>query len=281
MTKDPTQAWLNAAGRFPLLPKTELIRLAKKRDQSVAGSPSYIKVINKITEHNLRLVPSVVRKYIGKRVGFTMSSEVVCDLLQQGYIGLRRAAEKYDPSRGYAFSTYAHSWIYQSVTRWHNSRDRVVYVPESAMTETLYRIRHGKPSKGQTGRTAQSVCDAALRSMSTSSIDVILTGKDEDQSRLVDMLGEGNRLIPTTDEPSSAILRLRELMAECQIDSKAQDVVIAYAQRGRMSIVAAKLKINQKVCRSIFDKTLEVLKTRAAQKAEERAALVAVRLKSN
>ena len=62
MTNDPIQAWLNAAGRFPLLPQTEMIRLAKKRDTLEPNSKAYIKIINKICEHNLRLVPNVVRQ---------------------------------------------------------------------------------------------------------------------------------------------------------------------------------------------------------------------------
>ena len=81
-----------------------------------------------------------------------MSSEVTCDLLQQGYIGLRRAAEKYDASRGYTFSTYATNWISQAFSRWHNTHDRAVYIPENSMTELLYRRRHGKPSKSKNGK---------------------------------------------------------------------------------------------------------------------------------
>ena len=114
MTVDPIQLWLNAAGRFPLLPSVEMIRLAKKRDTLEPGSAAYVKIINKICEHNLRLVPNVARKYLSKRKGLSMRSEVAGDLLQQGYLGLRRAAEKFDATRGFAFSTYAYSWIYSS-----------------------------------------------------------------------------------------------------------------------------------------------------------------------
>ena len=81
---DSIQSWLNSAGRFPLLPKTELIRLTKKRDTLEPGSKAYIKIINKICEHNLRLVPGLVRKYLSKRTGYHMNSDVTNDLLQQG-----------------------------------------------------------------------------------------------------------------------------------------------------------------------------------------------------
>ena len=263
MTNDPIQAWLNAAGRFPLLPKSEMIRLAKKRDTLKPGSSAYIKVINKICEHNLRLVPNVVRKYINKRVGFSMGSEVISDLLQQGYIGLRRAAEKYDATRGFAFSTYAHSWIYQAFTRWHNSHDRSIYVPEGTMTEVLYRNRHGRPSNAKSKVISEECVNAAYRCSVVGSLDVRLD--DEDGSTLSDMMGNENSLYYDYEsEEVKPSAELNKLMEECGIKPRTQEIVRAYTKRGRMSIVASKLSLSPKHCQNLYQEAIRTMRHKVA-----------------
>ena len=254
MTNDPIQAWLNNAGRYPLLPTTELLRLAKKRDTLTPGSKAYVKVINKICLHNLRLVPNIVRKYLTKRVGYTMSSEVTGDLLQQGYLGLRRAAEKYDAAKGYTFSTYAHPWIYQAFCRWHNCRDRAIYVPENAMTEVLYIRRNGKRSSSKNGRIAQEILNAATRTMDITSIDR-RAGNDDDATSLSELIGEDNRIL--SDEPvdeQRGERMLRRLMDECGIKLRTQEIVLTYARRGRMSVVAAKFSLSPVPARACIGK---------------------------
>ena len=275
---DHIQFWLNSAGRFPLLPKSELIRLAKKRDTFEVGSAGYIKIINKICEHNLKLVPNIVRKYLSKRAGLSMSSEVASDLLQQGYIGLRRAAEKYDGKRGFTFSTYAHSWIYQAMTRWHNSSDRTIYVPENSITELLYRRRHGRPSDNKNGRIASDIIAAAAHSIAISSLDK-QAGDDEDAT-LMDLMNEDNRIISRHSEPEGRqILELRELMAECGIRPKVQDVVLLYAKRPRMSIVAAKVQMTQKHCQNVYGVAVRTMKEHVAAKEAAKRERIAVRMK--
>ena len=277
MTTDPIQAWLNNAGRYPLLPANEILRLAKKRDTLAPGSKAYVKLINKICMHNLRLVPRIVSKYLAKRNGCSMSSEVASDLLQQGYLGLRRAAEKFDASRGFAFSTYAQSWIYQSFSRWHNNLDRAIYVPENAMTELLYRRRHGHKSKSRNGRIAQELLDAAERTMDVTSIDR-MAGNDDDATSLCELIGEENRLISNepTDEKRGERM-LRQLMDECGIKARTQEIVVSYARRGRMTIVAAKLSLTPKHCQNLYQEAVRDMKA----KVEEKEAAKAVRMGKN
>ena len=267
---DQIQSWLNNAGRYPLLPTEELIRLAQKRDTLTPGSKEYVKVINKICTHNLRLVPVVVRRYLDKRVGFTMNSECAGDLLQQGYIGLRRAAEKFDPGRGYTFSTYAHSWIYQSFSRWHNSHDRAIYVPENAMTEVLYRKRNGKRSKSKNGRIGDSILQAAIRTMDISSIDQ-RTGSEDDDCFVGELLSDENRLYSTepVDEKRGE-RKLRDLMDDCGIKKRTQEIVIGYAQRGRMSIVASKLSLSPRHCQNLYQEAIREMKARVQEKEADR-----------
>ncbi len=277
MTHDPIQSWLNAAGRFPLLPKTEIIRLAKKRDTLEPGSQAYIKVINKICEHNLRLIPKVVRQYLAKRVGYSMNDIVAADLLQQGYIGMRRAAEKFDPTKGYAFSTYANSWIHQAMTRWHNSHDRMVYIPENTMCEFLYRRRHGHPSKSKNGRIRDAVLNAAASTMHISSIDARL-GEDED-GFVGDLLSDENRIIDKTSAPDGkGIIQLRDLMAECGIKPRTQDIVLSYAKRGRMSMVATRLSLSEKHCQNLYQEAVRTMKAAVIAKEEAKAQALADRL---
>ena len=279
MSNDPIQAWLNSAGRFPLLPQEEIIRLANKRDTLKPGTAAYVKVINKITNHNLRLVPNVVRRYLAKRVGFSMSSDVALDLLQQGYLGLRRAAEKFDAARGFTFSTYAYSWIYQSFSRWHNSHDRAIYIPENAMTEVLYIKRHGKRSKSKNGTIGEDVLNAIRGSMEVSSIDK-QSNNDEDACTVAELMCDDNRLI--SNEPTlegRGELKLRDLMAECGIKPKTQDVVISYARRGRMSIVAAKLGLKTRTCQNLYQEAVREMKAKVAEKEAAKAAVLAARLK--
>lgn len=276
MSKDPIQAWLNAAGRYPLLPKSEMLRLAKKRDTLEPGSPEYIKLINKFCEHNLRLVPNVVRTYLGKRIGYSMSSEVASDLLQQGYMGLRRAAEKFDASRGFTFATYAQRWIYQSVTRWHNSFDRAICIPENAMTEVIYVKKHGERSKGRNGRLAQEYLDAATGALDVGSIDR-KANNDEDATTLAELMGEDNRIInPRSVSSGRAEGMLRDLMTDCRIKARTQEIVIAYAKRGRMSIVASKLSISPKHCQNLYQEAVRVMKAEVNRREQS-----ADRLKSN
>ena len=281
MTYDPIQSWLNAAGRFPLLPKSELIRLAKKRDTLEPGSKAYIKVVNKICEHNLRLIPGIVRQYLNKRVGYSMSDAVAADLLQQGYIGLRRAAEKYDAAKGYTFSTYANNWIRQAFTRWHNSVDRSVYIPENTMCEILYRRRNGQPSRSKNGRIGEAVLNSARRSLHVGSIDVRL-GEGDDDGQLVDILCSDNRILDTKSAPEDrAALELRDLMAKCGINPRTQDIVSAYAKRGNMAIVAAKLGLAPKHCQNLYQEAVREMKATVKKEQDLKNQARAVRLKSN
>ena len=279
MSNDPIQSWLNAAGRFPLLPKTEMIRLAKKRDTLEPGSKAYIKVINKICEHNLRLIPAIVRKYLGKRAGYNMSSEVASDLLQQGYIGLRRAAEKYDATRGFTFSTYANNWISQAISRWHNSRDRAIYIPENSMCELLYRRRHGEPSKSKNGRIGDSLLAAAARAVEVSSIDKRAGDCDDDTVTIADMMSDDNRVTSNKSQPEGrAELQLKELMAECMIKPRTQDIVLTYAKRGRMSVVASRLSLSPKHCQNLYQEAVRDMKAKVEEKEAAKAARLAARL---
>lgn len=125
--EDPVQFYLRTIGRVKLLSAAEEIELARR----VAVGDQLAK--KKLIQANLRLVVSVAKKYQGRGLPFL-------DLIQEGNMGLIRAAEKFDPERGYKFSTYATWWIRQGITRALADKSRTIRVPVH-MVETINNLR--------------------------------------------------------------------------------------------------------------------------------------------
>ncbi len=101
---DPVKVYLREIGRVPLLSGEEEIELAIK----IAEGNEYAK--QRLTEANLRLVVSIAKKYVGRGMYFL-------DLIQEGNVGLIKAVDKFDHTKGFKFSTYATWWIRQAITR--------------------------------------------------------------------------------------------------------------------------------------------------------------------
>ncbi len=121
---DPVKMYLKDIGKVPLLSADEERSLAKR----VMEGDEYAK--NKLCEANLRLVVSVAKKYVGK------TSMSLLDLIQEGNIGLLKAVEKFDYTKGFKFSTYATWWIKQAITRAMADQSRVIRIPVH-MVETI------------------------------------------------------------------------------------------------------------------------------------------------
>jgi RNA polymerase primary sigma factor len=113
---DPIKKYLKEIGRTPLLTFEEEIALAK------AYEKGDMKAKEKLTRSNLRLVVSIAKKYLGRRLSFL-------DLIQEGNKGLIRGVEKYDWRRGFKFSTYATWWIRQAITRAIADQSRTIRIP--------------------------------------------------------------------------------------------------------------------------------------------------------
>jgi RNA polymerase sigma factor (sigma-70 family) len=150
-------AWMNAAGRYPVLPKKEVLRIARLIQHNKPGSPKHTKYVNKLVLHNLRLVIAFVHPFMNMKSANKWGSVESLDYLQVGTLGLRRAAEKYDPTLGYAFGTYANHWIRSSVGRYNMKASTIFVIPEHVCRSMHYYEQHGKIN--EKGKVSKEWCD--------------------------------------------------------------------------------------------------------------------------
>ena len=135
---DPVRMYLKEIGRVPLLSAEEEITLAKtiERGNSPDATEEEIKAGSiakkKLTDANLRLVVSIAKRYVGRGMLFL-------DLIQEGNLGLLKAVDKFDYSKGYKFSTYATWWIRQAITRAITDQARTIRIPVH-MVETINKL---------------------------------------------------------------------------------------------------------------------------------------------
>lgn len=124
---DPVKIYLKEIGRVPLLTAEEEIELATRMAQ---GDPQARK---RLSEANLRLVVSIAKRYVGRGMQFL-------DLIQEGNLGLIKAVEKFDHTKGFKFSTYATWWIRQAITRAIADQARTIRIPVH-MVETITKVK--------------------------------------------------------------------------------------------------------------------------------------------
>lgn len=129
MSDDPVKLYLKEIGGYPLLTIEQEIELAKKIE---TGSESAKQTL---AESNLRLVVSIAKRYVGRGLSFL-------DLIQEGNLGLIKAVEKFDYTKGYKFSTYATWWIRQAITRSIADQSRTIRIPVhmSEIINKTYRV---------------------------------------------------------------------------------------------------------------------------------------------
>ncbi|MBC3537737.1 RNA polymerase sigma factor RpoD [Megasphaera hominis] len=135
---DPVRMYLKEIGRVPLLSAEEEIKLAKAIERGNAADATEEEkkagtvAKKKLTDANLRLVVSIAKRYVGRGMLFL-------DLIQEGNLGLLKAVDKFDYSKGYKFSTYATWWIRQAITRAIADQARTIRIPVH-MVETINKL---------------------------------------------------------------------------------------------------------------------------------------------
>ncbi|MFC5548398.1 RNA polymerase sigma factor RpoS [Massilia aerilata] len=196
LSTDTTQYYLNRIGAKPLLTAEQEVHyatLAKAGDFAAR---------QKMIEHNLRLVVSIAKHYINRGV-------VLLDLIEEGNIGLMRAIDKFEPERGFRFSTYATWWIRQSIERAIMNQARTVRLPVHMVRELNQVLRakyhleaqhhDGKEASAEdiaslVGRPVEEVQDILALSEHAASLDAPLD--NDPQTSLMDMLPDEGDVSP-------------------------------------------------------------------------------------
>ena len=221
---DSVKIYLRQIGRIPLLSSEDELFLAKKiqeNDDALAK--------NTLVNANLRLVVSIAKKYIGRGLSFL-------DLIQEGNVGLIKAASRFDYKKGYKFSTYATWWIQQSITRAIADKARIIRLPIH-MIDSISKIRKttlelttelGRtPTKQEIayrmGITVQKLTAIIKSAQSTISMDT--PSATDDSSKIADFIVDNSTITPDSRVTQENLLEdIRKILG--QLSQKERDVLI-------------------------------------------------------
>lgn len=194
---DPVRMYLKEIGNIQLLSAEEEVRLSKELEEGSKEAG------RKLAEANLRLVVSIAKRYVGRGMLFL-------DLIQEGNMGLIKAVEKYDYTKGYKFSTYATWWIRQAITRAIADQARTIRIPVH-MVETMNKITRAQRTLTQElGRDPSAEELAKHVNMSSDRVQDILKLAqetvsletpvgDEDESHLGDFIEDAHAPLPSDE----------------------------------------------------------------------------------
>lgn len=222
---DSVRIYLQQIGKIPLLSSEEELEVAKKIYET--QNPMARKVL---INANLRLVVSIAKKYIGRGLSFL-------DLIQEGNMGLIKATEKFDYTKGYKFSTYATWWIQQSITRAIADKARIIRLPihliESInkikkatmdLTTELGRIPNKQEIADKMGISLSKLTSIIKSTQSTISIDTP-TGQKDDANKIIDYIVDESTIAPDNLVSQESMLDDIKNMLD-QLSQKERDVLI-------------------------------------------------------
>ncbi|HIR12588.1 MAG TPA: RNA polymerase sigma factor RpoD [Candidatus Choladousia intestinavium] len=203
-TEDPVRMYLKEIGNVPLLSGEEEVELARRVEEGDEEAKK------KLTEANLRLVVSIAKKYVGRGMPFL-------DLIQEGNMGLMKAVDKFDYTKGYKFSTYATWWIRQAITRGIADTGRTIRVPVHMvetinktlrMTRTLLQDLGREPTPEEVAERLNVPVSRVREVLKISRDPVSLDTPigEEDDSHLGDFIEDDTALSPS-DSAAFSMLR--------------------------------------------------------------------------
>lgn len=261
-TEDPVRMYLKEIGNVPLLSTEEEIELAKRVEEGDEAAKK------KLTEANLRLVVSIAKKYVGRGMPFL-------DLIQEGNMGLMKAVDKFDYSKGYKFSTYATWWIRQAITRGIADTGRTIRVPVH-MVETINKtFRMTRTLLQELGRepTPEEVADrlnvpvSRVREVLKISRDPVSLDTpigEEDDSHLGDFIEDDSALSPADSAAFSMLREELNTALESLTDRERQVVELRFGLRdGRartLEEVGREFNVTRERIRQIEAKALRKLR---------------------
>ena len=220
---DPIREYLKEIGSIPLLTQEQEQDLAKRKSEGDAEAGK------KLVEANLRLVVSIAKRYTGRGMSFL-------NLVQEGNIGLMKAVEKFDYTKGYRLSTYATWWVKQSVTRALADQSRTIRLPVH-MVEAVNRIRKAQralavklgrePSNEEIGKevgmSEKRVTELMQSSGDTVSLETPVG--DEDGSNLGDFVADDSNA--STEEKAESVFLREEIEQMLQgLNPREREVII-------------------------------------------------------
>ncbi len=223
--EDSVRIYLQQIGKIPLLSFEEEMNLAKRIQEN-----NDQKAKEALINSNLRLVVSIAKKYIGRGLSFL-------DLIQEGNMGLMKAAEKFNYKKGYKFSTYATWWIQQSITRGIADKSRIIRLPVH-MIESLSKIRrvslelatklNRMPTEEEIaekiGLSISKLTQLIKNAQGTISMETPANTKD-DLSRIADFIVDESHVSPDTKVTEENLLSDVHKILN-QLNQKEKDVLI-------------------------------------------------------
>ena len=273
---DPVRMYLKEIGRVPLLSADEEIVLAKQIEAGAAEDATYKdiqlakKAKKKLVDANLRLVVSIAKRYVGRGMLFL-------DLIQEGNLGLIKAVDKFDYTKGYKFSTYATWWIRQAITRAIADQARTIRIPVH-MVETINKLirisRQLLQDKGREplpeeiaegmGITVERVREIQKIAQEPVSLETPI-GEEED-SHLGDFIEDQDAIAP--DDAASYIL-LQEHIEDvftCLTDREQQVLILRFGLKDgkprTLEEVGQHFNVTRERIRQIEGKALTKLRNR-------------------
>ncbi len=219
---DSVRTWLKRIGRIPLLNAEQELALAR---HATSGCDN-CKLM--LIEANLRLVVSIAKRFVNRGLSFQ-------DLIQEGNMGLIRAVEKFDPERGFRFSTYATWWVRQAISRAISDHGRTIRVPVHAQEALSRMMKIASLIQQERGRDATYAELGEALNMSADRVQEVLRALSEPLS-LETPVGEGEEaslgefLVDGADNPA-------EMALQAYVRRKIEDVLATLTPRERKVIV--------------------------------------------
>ena len=273
---DPVRMYLKEIGRVPLLSADEEIVLAKQIEAGAQEDATYKdiqlskKAKKKLVDANLRLVVSIAKRYVGRGMLFL-------DLIQEGNLGLIKAVDKFDYTKGYKFSTYATWWIRQAITRAIADQARTIRIPVH-MVETINKLirisRQLLQDKGREplpeeiaegmGITVERVREIQKIAQEPVSLETPI-GEEED-SHLGDFIEDQDAIAP--DDAASYILLQEQIedVFTCLTDREQQVLILRFGLKDgkprTLEEVGQHFNVTRERIRQIEGKALTNLRNR-------------------
>jgi len=279
VTDDSVKIYLQQIGKIPLLSFEEELEAAKTIREGNPQEAEQAKT--KLVNSNLRLVVSIAKKYIGRGLSFL-------DLIQEGNMGLMRAAEKFDYSKGYKFSTYSTWWIQQAITRAIADKSRLIRLPVH-MIENLVKIKKASteltiqngypPGKEEiaykVGMPLNKLTQLIESAQSTVSMETPANKKDEN-AKIADFIVDENTLTPDNKVSQDNLFGDIEKMLS-RLSQKERDVLMLRYGLGKdgekktLEELGTQYNVSRERIRQIENRALSKLRKFCRDKEQEAA----------